>query len=188
MQRERSFRQDLYYRLSVFPIEIPPLRERLEDIPLLVDSILQRLNRVHARRIDGIQPEVSRAFEDYAWPGNVRELENLLERAFILETSRTLTPRSFPAELFAANEPFAAVPVHAFKSLAEARRAAIEGVERRYLAELLALHGGRIAETAAAAGIGPRQLHKLLTRHGIRKEDFRRREITSAIEPARDAG
>jgi DNA-binding NtrC family response regulator len=168
-----GFRKDLYYRLSVFPLEIPPLRERPEDIPHLATHFIERLNRFYAKGIRDIHPEVLDAFAAYDWPGNIRELENLIERAYILETDGILTPKVFPAELFPAAPATARIAIRAEDSLAEVRRRAVEDVERRYLEEILARHGGRINPAAAHAGIGARQLHKLLTRHGIRKERFK---------------
>jgi DNA-binding NtrC family response regulator len=100
MCNEGRFRKDLYYRLNVFPLEVPPLRERKEDIPHIIEVILQRLNRFHLKEIHDIHPDVLEAFMHYDWPGNIRELENLLERACIIENSSMLTPEAFPSELF----------------------------------------------------------------------------------------
>ncbi len=170
---EGRFRRDLYYRINVFAIEIPPLRERPEDIPSLVRHILKKLNRLHGKELRDIHPDVLEALQSYHWPGNIRELENLVERAHILEKTNILTPESFPAELIGEANPVAAVPVDASKTLAAVRREAVKNVERRYLAELLTACEGRIGFAAGVAGITPRQLHKLLTRHGLRKEEFR---------------
>jgi DNA-binding NtrC family response regulator len=179
MGREGSFRSDLYYRLNVFPIEIPALAERIEDIPLLVGVFLKRLNRFHSKNIIDVDPQVMEAFKRYAWPGNIRELENLIERAYILETSSVLAPGSFPSELFASEVPPGRLSVDTALTLSEARRRSIEDLERLYLKELLACHKGRIKTTAQAAGITSRQLHKLMTKYGLRKEDFRMRAALS---------
>ena len=167
------FRKDLYYRLNVFPIEVPPLRRRVEDIPLLVDTFLKRFAAFHGKVIRDVHPEVTQALQTYPWPGNIRELENLVERGCILENSSTLTPESVPPELFTLEGGEVHIPPLASLSLAEVRRASINVVERQYLRELLAAKKGRINETARAAGITPRQLHKLMTKYGLRKEDFR---------------
>ena len=168
-----AFRTDLYYRLNVFPIEIPPLRERKEDIAPLCEHFLERLNAMHLKEIHGFHPLVLEAFYHYDWPGNVRELENLIERAFILETSHVLTPESFPAELVQSMDPGGAASLDISQPLADIRRRTVEFVERAYLRELLAEHGGRIKSSAAHAGVTPRQLHNLLTKYEIRKEDFK---------------
>jgi DNA-binding NtrC family response regulator len=172
--RAGKFRKDLYYRLNVFPIEIPPLRERIEDIPFLVQSFLEELNRYHLKKIQAIHPEVMEAFRRYSWPGNIRELENLMERAHIIERSTILTPECFPAELFEGTISGAQVPMDIIsRTLYEVRNETIESIERQYLKEQLAAHKGRIDATASAAGIGTRQLHKLLKKHNINKSEFK---------------
>ena len=170
-----QFRKDLYFRLNVFPVEIPPLRERKEDIPHIVEIIISRLNKFHLKEIRDVHQDVMEVFYNYAWPGNIRELENLIERAYILESSSILTPGSFPVELFASEAPSAQMESHSPYTLAEVRRRALEEVEKRYLKELLANQKGKIRESAEVAGITTRQLHKLLTKYGIKKEDFKSR-------------
>ncbi len=168
-----EFRNDLYYRLAVFPIEIPPLRERINDIPLLLAFFLNKLNGVYLKDINEVHPLVSEALQEYHWPGNIREFENLIERAYILEHSSILTPESFPQELFDLDKPEAKVLLDTNLTLSEARKQSIEQVERQYLKELLSIHHGRINKTAEAAGITPRQLHKLLSKHQIQKELYK---------------
>jgi DNA-binding NtrC family response regulator len=174
MTQEGLFRKDLYYRLNVFPIEIPPLRERIEDIPQLTGFFLKKLNQEFQKGIHCIHPQVLQAFCQYSWPGNIRELENLMERAYILEPSDQLTPDGFPKELF---EDDARTPLFAVDDslpLAEARRQAIDNFEQEYLKSLMIKHQGRINKSADQAGISTRQLHKLMVRYGLRKEDFKR--------------
>jgi DNA-binding NtrC family response regulator len=170
-----EFRKDLYYRLNVFPVEIPPLRERIEDIPHITRVILDRLENFNKKQIQSIHSRVMEGFMSYTWPGNVRELENLLERAYILEESPVLTVDSFPAELLASQDVSAGVAVDSSLALAEVRKRGIEEIERRYLLELLASNRGRIKESAEIAGISTRQLHKLLSKYHIRKEEFKQR-------------
>jgi DNA-binding NtrC family response regulator len=173
MCEDGQFRKDLYYRLNVFPIEVPPLRERLEDIPHLMEGFLKRLNTFNTKEIRRIDPVVLEGFKHYSWPGNIRELENLIERAYILETSSMLTRESFPIELFEPGVSLATASADSSLTLAEVRRRAIENIERNYLKELLTQNEGRIKESAEAAGITTRQLHKLLAKYGIRKEEFK---------------
>jgi len=99
--RDGRFREDLYYRLNVFPIQIPPLRDRLEDIPSLVRAFVEELTRTMGKRIEDIDARSLDALADYAWPGNVRELRNTVERAMIMATGPTLTiegPQAIGAE------------------------------------------------------------------------------------------
>jgi len=173
--KEGRFRSDLFYRLNVFPIEVPPLRDRREDIPNLVESYLDRLRALYQKEIEDIHSAVLEAFLSYAWRGNVRELENLLERAFILEATNALTPENFPDEIFGSGSKSGVqqVTFAPTGTLADIRRQAIQDVERQYLRQQLAANCGRIDATAATAGITPRQLHKLMTKYGLKKEDFR---------------
>jgi DNA-binding NtrC family response regulator len=168
-----QFRKDLYYRLNVFPIVIPSLRERTEDLPHLIDIFLKRLNREFQKSIHGVHPQVIEGLSRYDWPGNVRELENLMERAYILENASALTPESFPLELFEGECPSAVMPINARLPLSDARRIALEDFERQYIKELVARNHGKINISATEAGITTRQLHKLMSKYGIRKEEFK---------------
>jgi DNA-binding NtrC family response regulator len=171
---QRQFRKDLYYRLNVFPIEIPPLTERIEDIPHIVQVIIRRLNKFYPKEIHDIHPDVMEAFRSYSWPGNIRELENLLERAYIIEESSVLTPESFPADILQYRIHGAlSSNISTALTLADTRRKGVDKIEKTYLRELLGAKGGRIKDTAQAAGISSRQLHKLMKKHNLRKEEFK---------------
>ncbi len=170
--QDGSFREDLYYRLNVFPIEVPPLRERIEDIPVLVEEFLVKCNLKNNKNIFSVHPSVMAALRKYAWPGNIRELENLVERAHIVEQSRELTPESFPSELFSGGST-AKIHLNTSLPLAEVRREAVESVERQYLKQLLAEYKGKIDLSALAAGLGVRQMHKLLTKYKIEKGEYK---------------
>jgi len=169
-----EFRRDLFYRLNVFPIEIPPLSERLEDIEKISGIILDRLNRFESKDIHDFDQRVLEAFKAYSWPGNIRELENLIERAYILESSSLLTPESFPAEILSQEPGTMTLKADARKTLAEVRRSAIEDIERSYIKELLSRNKGKINTSAAEAGISTRQLNKLMNRYDICKEEFKK--------------
>jgi DNA-binding NtrC family response regulator len=173
MCNEGQFRKDLYYRLNVFPIEIPALRERIEDIPLFIETFLKNLNNFSLKKINSTHPQVEEAFSRYSWPGNIRELENLIERAYILETSAQLTPESFPSELFESDSTPVFIPSSETLTLTQARQRGVEEIERNYLKDVLARHKGKIGESAKAAGISTRQLNKLMNKYGIRKEEFK---------------
>lgn len=167
------FRSDLYYRLNVFPLELPPLRERKEDIPHLANMFISQFSQTHIKGINGIHSSVLEAFSRYDWPGNIRELENLIERALVLEASDVLTPDSFPQELFDSQVATAESVVDLGRPLADVRSKWAREGEGLYLKQVLSLTHGRIAPAAKRAGITTRQLNKLMTRHGLRKEDYK---------------
>ena len=182
----RRFRPDLYYRLGVVTLAIPPLRERRDDIGVLADSYLDYF-RTHIRRdVRRIAPEALAALEAYDWPGNVRELVNIIERAMLLATGSEITLADLPGSVRRTVDedgpprgeaPAAAVERRARawieRPLREARAQVLDEFEREYLSALLAETGGRIGETAKRAGIETRSLFDKLKRHGLRKEDFR---------------
>lgn len=169
MIEEGLFRNDLFYRLSVFPIEIPPLRERSEDIPLLADSFLRELNRINTKVINTIDPRVIEILQRYSWPGNIRELKNIIERAFIIEKSEVITTASIPKELSHEYSNGNHTVTRTAGSLAEARDATVKG----YLRTLLSEFRGNIRKTAERAGVSTRQVHKLMKKYGFQKEDFK---------------
>ncbi|MCB9218233.1 MAG: sigma-54-dependent Fis family transcriptional regulator [Ignavibacteriales bacterium] len=174
LSREDKFRLDLYYRLNVFQIELPPLRKRLEDLPFIIEQILNKLNKFLGKEIVNIHDEVMQAFFEYEWPGNIRELENLLERAYILENTTILTPKSFPIKLFKEKYQKIVKPIDISLTLSKIRQIEIERVEKEYLTQLLMKNKGKIKETALQAGIGERQLNKLMNEYNLQKEDYKR--------------
>ena len=159
---EGRFRQDLFYRLSVFPIHVPPLRDRPEDIPALAGAFLDRFARENRRAPIHLPAAVREQLETYAWPGNVRELHNVLERAAILSAGREL------------RLPAGALPLRSAER--SGRPPTWEAQERAYLERLLRHAGGKIsgAEGAAAlAGLPPSTLLSRLERLRIQPRDFR---------------
>jgi transcriptional regulator with GAF, ATPase, and Fis domain len=173
-----KFRWDLFYRLNVFPVEVPPLRLRTEDILPLAERFIAKFRREAGRNIAGITPRAARALQEYAWPGNVRELENIIERACILEETDAIHAESLPLELLALrpeSQPDSPTRSDTLMPLHAARAAAIEEFERRYLWALLQSCNGSIKKSADTAGITTRQLHKLMTRHHLDKKSFRPR-------------
>jgi two-component system, NtrC family, response regulator AtoC len=180
---EKRFRKDLYYRLGVVSIDVPPLRERRGDVPSLASSLLKGLSARIGCHVDGITPDAMEALCSYAWPGNVRELINVLERAVLLCEHNEITVDDFPEEIAAGEGDAGAVVLPCYaelipdewvsRPLKEIREAAIERFERAYLTKLLTLTGGRVGETARQAGMEPRSLFNKMKRYGLRKEDFR---------------
>ena len=170
---EGLFRKDLYYRLSVFPLEIPSLKERSEDIPDWVNYLIDWFNKLYFKEIQDADPLVVKALKEYSWPGNIRELENVIERAYILETTSTLRAENFPQELFGDLNNPAEIAMDITQPLSEVRRQSLDHIERQYLKELMLKHLGRIKSASETAGITTRQLHKLLSKYGIRKDEFK---------------
>ena len=170
--RKGVYRKDLFYRLNVFPIEIPPLKERLEDLEYLVDMFLKKLNVKYGKNIQTVHPSVLEGFRHYEWPGNIRELENILERAYILERATVITPDNLPIETQLAAARDLPAPGTG-QTLAQVRRHAVNACEISYLTSLLEETNGRIRETAKKADITTRQLNRLLTRHGLDKKQFK---------------
>ena len=152
---EGRFREDLYYRLNAFPIRVPPLRERKEDIPLLVHHFLTSYTASVKKQISHIDPEAITLLMDYAWPGNVRELENTIEYAVILEKGPVLTASSLPDKL----QP----NTTRHPSLKER----LELVERQIILEALRTSNGVKTRTAALLGIDRRNLNYFLQKHDI---------------------
>lgn len=170
--RERRFREDLYYRLAAFPIRLPPLRERREDIPLLAERFLADAMRRHGKRIEGIDPAAMEALQAFEWPGNVRELQNEIERAVALAREGEwlglahFSPRvtgfsPAASDLLAVDPGGPAEPA--------GLRAARTAFERRYIAASLARRKGNVTHTARDLGISRVMLQKKMKQLGLRE-------------------
>jgi len=139
---ERRFREDLYYRLNVIPIHIPPLRERKEDIPLLVDHFLRQFTSQKRRDVDGISPEVIQILMEYPWPGNVRELENLIERLVILKGKGTIVPEDLPEKYLTRPRRMGSAPEIQIPDEGIDFDAAVEAFENALIIQALQKAGG----------------------------------------------
>jgi DNA-binding NtrC family response regulator len=166
-----GFREDLYYRLNVVKVDVPPLRDRAEDIPVLVASFLERFGREGERPVRGIAPEAMDLLLRYRWPGNVRELQNVIERAVSLTRNDFLLPEDLPDALREANREAAPFPLGTFGKARAERTAAFE---REYLTSLLIRTKGNVSQAARLGGLARGSLHRLLRRHNLRSEDFAR--------------
>jgi DNA-binding NtrC family response regulator len=169
------FREDLYYRLHVFPITLPPLRDRREDIALLAQHFLEKHANALRRQIDGIAPDALRALTGYPWPGNVRELENAIERAVAVATGKRIQPRDLPPDVKGTQEGTIPPEVLATLPYREAVDLARERVSRDYITTLLRDLEGNVTKAAERAGMERETLHRLMKRYGVRAEDFRKR-------------
>jgi two-component system NtrC family response regulator len=161
-----QFREDLYYRLNVLEIRIPPLRERAQDIPLLVDYLLAKLCRKNNRPVRSVSREFLDALTRHEWRGNVRELENVLERSLILCRGDTLDERDLPEHLLSPGSPASASPRPA-RPDAPPPENPLEAAERRALEETLRRHAGHRERTAEALGISRRTLQYRLKKYGL---------------------
>lgn len=164
---EGTFREDLYFRLNVLEIVAPPLRERIDDLPVLAAALLQRLCRKNRKDIRGISPAALAALARYSWPGNVRELENVLERGVILSRSDILTPDALPDKILggtpAMQETHFVPPVATENAL----EVAVDNAERDALIQALGANGGHRERTADALGISRRTLQYKLKKFGL---------------------
>jgi DNA-binding NtrC family response regulator len=163
--REQRFREDLYYRLRVIEIVVPPLRERREDVPALAVLFAQRLAEKIGRPPRPFSEAALAALTEYAWPGNVRELRHTVEQAVVLAPGEAIEA----ADLALPRELAPGVPrPETGASFAEAKERAIEAFERAWIAEALERHGGNVSRTAAAIGLARQSLQQKLRELGLR--------------------
>jgi DNA-binding NtrC family response regulator len=163
---EGRFRQDLFFRLNVVTISLPPLRERDADVPLLADLFLARLNEAGPRAVKGFTDSARQALADYPWPGNVRELSNSVESAFSLCHGEVIEIDDLPRRL---RDPHGVSKVDPTASLEQAR----DQFERDYVTRLLERHAGNVTRAAAAADIHRSTFQRILQKHAISAEEFR---------------
>jgi len=176
-----NFRQDLYYRLSVLMLTIPPLRERKEDIPGLVRRFMAYFRYKIGREINGFSDQALQSLCNYAWPGNIRELMNVIERAILLSKTDTIgidvLPNVFNGDNPGQEPRFLGMKSDAAqwlnKTLPEVQKEILAQVERLYLEMALKKTRGRVDQTAQIAGIHPRGLYNKMKQLGLRKQDFK---------------
>ena len=155
-----NFRSDLYYRLNVISIEIPPLRDRRDDILVLAESFLTEIARKRGEEVKRLSPEAAEQLQEYSWPGNVRELENAIERAVILASNGTIMPAALPDKVRARkSEPLMAERV--------APNPSLDAIERAYIMWVLGSEGGNKSRAAEVLGIDPSTLYRKLSRFGL---------------------
>ncbi|NJB68421.1 two-component system NtrC family response regulator [Desulfobaculum xiamenense] len=180
------FREDLYFRLNVLEVHIPPLRERMEDLPLLVAHLLEKLGRKNRKPVREVGPRFLEALAGYSWPGNVRELENALERALVLSRTDSLSVTDLPPQVLAGHAAPRMVPAPVGVSEEEAMASSmspfaepepyiayrpgptsLDDAERQALMDALDAHGGHRQKTADALGISRRTLQYKLRKYGL---------------------
>ena len=159
----RRFREDLYHRIHVLPIALPPLRERREDVPLLVGQFISQFNHELGRSIKGFSAAAMDRLKTYAWPGNVRELENRVKQAMVMAKGDTVEVESL--DMFSGQPPGAGFPPF---------RKAKEEFVRSYLVQCLRAAGGNVAAAARLAGKDRKDLYDLMRKHHVDPRDYRR--------------
>jgi transcriptional regulator with PAS, ATPase and Fis domain len=168
--RRGTLRQDLYFRLNVIPVKIPPLRQRMEDIPLLAQHFLKCYGEEYGRTELRLDTEVIRALGEYSWPGNVRELQNVVERMVSLSgDGPAITMEELPEEIqTVAGRRWSRDPAYAIDLPFHAAKArAISEFEVGYLRELLTRNRGNISQAAREAGIDRKTIHRILSKYEI---------------------
>jgi DNA-binding NtrC family response regulator len=176
------FREDLYYRLNVIAIQLPPLRQRKEDIPALVSHFVDKYSKENAKPVEGVTPEVMQALMDYDWPGNVRELENVIERGVVLTVNGQIGRELIPDHV--KSTPSFHIPQVAVPPEGISLRDVISGFERRLIESTLESTGGVQKDAARLLGLKPTTLNEMIKRHSIVLPRERERRALKEIEAA----
>lgn len=197
MIEEGTFREDLFYRLSVIPMFLPPLRDRKDDIETLLNMFILKFNKAHSKKMLGVTPEVMACFKKYGWPGNIRELENVMEYAFIIETSNKITLHSLPEKVLKAlgisfedvqalaqnsDDPENDATEDALHAQSEVAGVEVSGeldfgkhkemFEKEFIIKALKTFKGRINQTALHANIPKKTLLRKIEKYGINPRDY----------------
>lgn len=171
MMEDGDFREDLFYRLNVMPIFLPPLRERSVDIEPLAQNFIKKFNKHHGQQILGIEPEALEALKSYRWPGNIRELENIIERSFIVENSNKITLEALPEQIREAQKteqkssPIGYSGPLDFDSFKEE-------MEKEFIISALKANSGKINQTVAQANIPKNTLLRKIRKYGINVKEY----------------
>src|SRR5437764_5761902 len=173
MVADGRFRDDLYYRINVLSIDVPPLRERRDDIPVLLDYFLKKHTRNTSRLVKGLTPETRRILHDYGWPGNIRQLESAIERAILLCEGDTISPDDLPSEI---RQETSAVSTGGFKLPAEGIN--FEEAEKNLILKAMDQTDYNITKAAKLLGLTFRTLQYRLEKFGIKKPDGQEKEPT----------
>jgi transcriptional regulator with PAS, ATPase and Fis domain len=197
MVRDGRFRGDLFFRLNVMSLPLPPLRERKEDIPKIVSYFISRLNEEYGRSVDGISPEALNDLMRYDWPGNVRELRNAVERAMMLETGRLLTPAFLPCEI---RQEEGMVVGAARRELPEAGKPqpckvvlppegiSMEETEKEFIRQALERYDGNQTKAARCLRISRDTLRYRVKKFGLGEPDAAEAATSAAGEPVPTSG
>jgi DNA-binding NtrC family response regulator len=175
LAKDGKFREDLYYRLNVVKIDLPPLNERPEDIPLLAAHFAQKFSHPGASP-KTISPEAMELLLQHRWPGNIRELENAIERATVTSRDDVIRPENLPAEILKPNRPKVQLPVDLTRPLTDQLNELTSGFEERYLRRALKRTRGHIGRTARLTGLSRRTITDKIALYQIDKSEFKKED------------
>jgi len=177
MIKKGTFREDLFYRLNVIPIYLPPLRERKDDIEKLVSHFIVKFNSLHKKRVSDVTPQTMQILLHHNWPGNIRELENVIEHAFVIETTDRILPHSLPTYLIGdtslPHETAGNMPLEEEEATFLDYKSHKENFEKEFIIRALKTFKGKINQTALHAKIPKKTLLRKLQKYNIRAEDFK---------------
>jgi transcriptional regulator with PAS, ATPase and Fis domain len=169
-----AFREDLFYRLNVLSLEMPPLRQRKDDLPRLARHFLEKYAAQQSRPAPALDPEAEETIMAYNWPGNIRELENVIQRAVALCQGQSISREHLPGQLSSAVHNGArTVSFTGVSSFKEAKAQVIDEFEKNFLCEALKQHQGNVTRAADAVGLGRTVMQRMLKNHGIESRDFK---------------
>jgi len=172
--KKKEFREDLYYRLNVIHITLPPLRERRDDIPVLAHYFLGRYSTINNKGIKGLSDRIMEMLLNRDWPGNVRELENVIERGVILSSEDTLDVEElFPSMSVADSQTGYATDLFS-KSFKEAKEKLISDFHARYIKNALSKYGGNVSKAARACGLKRQYFHRLMRHAHINSTSYKK--------------
>ncbi|MCG6535778.1 MAG: sigma 54-interacting transcriptional regulator, partial [Syntrophales bacterium LBB04] len=168
--QEGKFREDLFYRLNVFPINIPPLRSRREDVLPLTDFFISKFNRKFNKYVKGVDQSIQSLFEAYDWPGNVRELENILERMVLIAKAEMITfgsiPEDIKSRLSLGADPQGEGLTKPMRDIVKEQK---EEIERQVIVRVLDEYGGNVTKAAAQLGLSRKGLQLKMIKYRLRK-------------------
>ena len=171
--REGKFREDLYYRLNVVRIHMPPLKERMEDIPLLADYFLKKFCEELGRELKRVSPDLMELFLGYAWEGNVRELENIIKRGILFASEETIYPADIGWESRKRKERQFELKDFSDMPYKKAKAMILENFNIKYISNALQKTGGNVTHAAKICGIERQALQHIMRRYGIKSTQFR---------------
>ncbi len=169
--KEGEFREDLFYRLNIVSLHIPPLRERKEDIPILVKHFINKYSKEYKKPIQEISEDAMRTFISYSWPGNIREVENKIQQIIVMSTTSVINAKNAQLALSELSDP--GTKESKFEYLKANKKKVIESFERTYLTQLLIEHRGHVVSAAKRAGKSRTGLWNLLKKYNLSPKQFR---------------